>query len=160
MEDRDKQSREFTPISERVILRGGSRYGLVIGIDKYKESGLNLRYAAADARAMYDLMVDETCGCFPRENVTLLLNEEATAHDVGKALSGLTRKIGLNDTVWIYFAGHGAVEGDEAYWVAHDSDVNHLSMTGLDRTRINKELFCSISSHASHPHSNVRDPSS
>jgi len=121
-------------------LRGGSRHGLVIGIDKHQERGLDLRYATADARALYDLMVDETCGCFPRENVTLLLNEQATMREVGKALSSLTKKVAPNDTVWIYFAGHGAVEGDEAYWVTHDSDVQSLSMTGLDRTRINKEL--------------------
>jgi len=139
MADADR-SREFMPVSERVILRGGSRYGLVIGIDKYQEAGLDLRYAVADAQALYDLMIDETCGCFPRENVTLLLNEQATMREVGKSLSTLTKKVGPNDTVWIYFAGHGAVEGNEAYWVTHDSDVHSLSMTGLDRTRINKEL--------------------
>ncbi len=136
----DKQNREFEPVTKQVILSGGSRHGLVIGIDKYQERGLDLRYAAADAHALYDLMVDETCGCFPRDNVTLLLNEQATMLAVGKALSSLAKKVGPNDTVWIYFAGHGAVEGDDAYWVTHDSDVHHLSMTGLDRTRLNKAL--------------------
>ncbi len=136
----DKENRDFLPVSERAILRGGSRHGVVIGIDKHQERQLDLRYAAADARALYNLMIDEKCGCFPRENVALLLNEQATTREVGKALSSLTKKVGPNDTVWIYFAGHGALEGDEAYWVTHDSDVHHLSVTGLDRTRINKEL--------------------
>jgi formylglycine-generating enzyme required for sulfatase activity len=135
------RKREFAaPVLHRVVPEGGSRHGLVIGIDKYQEQRLNLRCAAADAQAMYDVMVDEACGVFPKENVTLLLDEQATRREVGRALSSLARKVGLNDTVWIYYAGHGAVEGDEAYWVTHDADVNHLSTTGLERSLINREL--------------------
>lgn len=135
------KSREFgAPIVEQVVPHGASRYGVVIGIDEYLHDLLKLRCAVADARAMFEVMVDEVCGCFSRDNVTLLLNADATTRNIGLALSSLVKKAGPKDTVWIYYAGHGAIEGAEAYWVTHDTDVQHLSATGLDRTRINREL--------------------
>ena len=38
-----------TVLRERVVPANGSRHGLVVGIETYKDSRLNLRCAAADA---------------------------------------------------------------------------------------------------------------
>lgn len=127
-------------LRERVIPRGGNRYGLVIGIEEYKDSRLNLRCAAADAKAIFDLMIDSDCGMFPKDNVRLLLNEYATRESIWRALSALRRDAGENDTVWIYYAGHAAPEDSLIYWVTHDADVDDLYGTGLSNHQLSRVM--------------------
>lgn len=71
-------------LGERVVPPGAGRYGLVIGIEQYRDARLNPRCAAA-ARAIFDLMIDPNYGMFPKENVRLLFNEEAMKDDVWPA---------------------------------------------------------------------------
>src|SRR5215475_10058059 len=84
-------------------------------------------------------MVDPECGCFPPENVQLLVDHEATTDGIFRALARLRRQATENDMVWIYYAGHAAVE-DNGYWVTHDSDVDDLFATALSSERINSVL--------------------
>ena len=127
-------------LRERVVPAGGSRYGLVIGIEEYRDSRLNLRCAKADATSIYNLMIDPDCGMFPKDNVCLLLNEEATKDAIWRALSALRRTVGANDTAWVYYAGHAAPEESNLYWVTHDADVDDLYGTGLSNGQISKVL--------------------
>ncbi len=125
-------------LREQVVPAGGTRHGLVVGIESYRDNRLNLRCAGADARAVYELMVDPECGMFPKENVRLLLDAEASKERIWRALSGLRRSAGENDTVWIYYAGHAAPEESNVYWVTYDSDVDDLFGTGLANDQIAK----------------------
>ena len=127
-------------LRETVVPSGGNRYGLVIGIEQYQDSRLNLRCAEADAKAIYKVMTDPDCGMFPKENVQLLLNSDATRDGIWRALSSLRKSAGENDTVWVYYAGHAAPEESNVYWVTHDSDVDDLYGTGLGNDRISKVL--------------------
>jgi hypothetical protein len=127
-------------LRERVVPPGGGRHGLVIGIEQYRDERLNLRCATADAKVIFDLMIDPDCGMFPKDNVRLLLNEEATREGVWRALSSLRRSAGENDTVWVYYAGHAAPEESNLYWVTHDADVDDLYGTGLSNDQISKVL--------------------
>ncbi len=127
-------------IRQEVIPEGAKRLGLVIGIDQYQDPRLNLRCARADAEAMRNLMLDPECGLFDAENVTLLADEDATRESIWRALAGLRRKAHKQDCVWIYYAGHGAPEGDDFYWVPHDGDVDDLYSTGLSRRDLNRVL--------------------
>jgi hypothetical protein len=127
-------------LREQVIPAGGSRHGLVVGVERYRDSRLNLRCARADAQAIYDLMVDAECGLFPKDNVKLLLDEEATTENVWRCLANLRKAAGPEATVWIFYAGHAAPEGSSVYWVTHDADVDDLFSTALDRERIDSVL--------------------
>lgn len=127
-------------LREKLTPRGSSRYGLVIGIEKYSDSRLNLRCANADAKAIYDLMIDQDCGMFSNKNVELLLDTDATKENIWRALANLRRKAGENDTVWVYYAGHAAPEGSNLFWVTYDSDVDDLYGTGLANEQISKVL--------------------
>jgi len=140
--DSDKTyARDIMDVSlGRVIPHGTTRHGVVIGIDEYADARLNLRYAVTDAKALFNLMVDDDCGCFARENVRLVPDAEATTEGVFRALANLRRQVGEDDMVWIYYAGHAAVQGDQAYWVTHDTDVDDLFATALSRDRINSVL--------------------
>jgi len=123
----------LTGIRQQILAEGAKRLGLVIGIDRYRDSRLNLRYARADAEAMSRLMTDPECGLFAPEHVTLLCDEEATRDRIWRALATVRRKAGSGDMVWIYYAGHGALEDNDAYWIPHDGDVDDLFGTGISR---------------------------
>jgi uncharacterized caspase-like protein len=125
---------------ERVRTPKGKRHGLVIGIESYADPRLTLGCARADAQAMYDLMVDPRCGLFEPQNVELLLDRQATTDAVWRALAHLRKRVGEEDTVWIYYAGHAAAQGDTVYWVTHDADVDDLFATALTRDRIAEVL--------------------
>ena len=70
----------------------------------------------------------------------LLLDEQATKHNVWRARSALRRQSGPQDTVWIYYAGHAAPERSDHFWVLHDADVDDLWGTGLSQKQIGEAL--------------------
>lgn len=82
---------------------------LVIGLAEYQEvSGLPdaILNDAHDVGSI--LRSTRYCG-FPPENVRLLLNEQATLSAVNNALADLANAADSNDTVVIFFSGHGAL---------------------------------------------------
>lgn len=108
----------------------GQSHALVIGINRYQNAS-PLGYAVNDARAVYAKLV-ETFE-FPPENVTLLLDEEAT---VGAIRQQFLRfcdqdQVGLDDRIVVFFAGHGTTRrgtrGEVGYLVPYDADLDDLS---------------------------------
>jgi len=83
-------------------------HALVIGVNEYRYWP-KLSFAVADAVAMRDTLV-ESLG-FPADNVTLLLDADATRDRILAALAdGLAdpKRIDHEDRVLVFFAGHGA----------------------------------------------------
>jgi serine/threonine protein kinase len=111
---------------------------LLIGIGHYlhPEQVWPLRFAARDAEAMVDALVDpDVCG-FPSRGVKLLADESATrdavAHHLSKWLPEQAR--GAEIAV-IYFAGHGMIHRighrDEGYLLPYDADPEDLVTRGV-----------------------------
>ena len=121
----------------RVVDRG-KIWAVVIGISQYK-SIRSLKYADKDGLAFHDYLLNQVG--VPKENLTLLTNDQATLFNLKRALgTDLKRKAGQKDTVIIYYAGHGAPETDatspdedglEKYLVPYDADPNDLYTTAL-----------------------------
>lgn len=125
----------------------GEKWAVIIGIGKYQHPGINqLNYTVADAKAIYDFLT--TKGGFKTENVKLLLDNEATTTNIKSALGTfLSRKAMENDTVFIYFSGHGAPEPDPSstdgdgmskYIVTYDSNPEELYATAFPMEEIKK----------------------
>jgi hypothetical protein len=120
------------------IERRRNLWAVVVGIDSYPNIR-PLKYAVADARAFYELLV--TGNQVPVENVFLLLNEQATLQELRSTLgTKVKNKAGADDMVIIYFAGHGATERDmmspdgdglEKYLLPHGADPNDLYASAL-----------------------------
>jgi len=118
--------------------RAKNVWAVVIGIDEYQKTR-KLKFAAKDAQAFSDYLIQNNR--VPKENVTLLLNQEATLARVRSALgTHLKNKAGKEDTVIIFFAGHGAAEMDvtnpdgdglEKYILPYDADLRDLYSTAL-----------------------------
>ncbi len=91
-------------------------------------------------------MTDPEHGNFPKENVKLLLDEQATLTEIKSAMGTfLARKAGEDDVVCIYFAGHGSPEIDstgkaddrlEKFIVPYDAKKDDLFSYGLSMETI------------------------
>jgi hypothetical protein len=127
-------------------------WAVVIGINRYPKVR-PLKYAVDDARIFYNYLVDFSQ--IPRENVTLLLDQDATLTRVRSTLgTHLKNKAGKDDMVIIFFAGHGATEkegmspdgdGLEKYLLPYDADPKDLYATALPMGEISK-IFSRIQS--------------
>ncbi len=84
------------------------KYALVVGVGRFQNPKITpLQYAARDAQIYYDYLVDPRRGNFPRRNVTLLLNENATRANIRATLDRIRAAAGEDDLVTIYFSSHG-----------------------------------------------------
>jgi hypothetical protein len=95
----------------------GQQYAVIIGISDYQAPGLrDLMSPAKDARDVFETLNDPANTFnFQDDNVVLLLDEAATLRNIRTALSRwLIKRVGKDDTVLIYFAGHGVYDQDLA----------------------------------------------
>lgn len=121
----------FTPSRRNV-------WAVVVGINDYPHLP-KLKYAVNDAKAFRRLLVEKNL--VPAENITVLLNEQATLRKLRSALgTGLKGAAGSDDMVIIFYAGHGATERDamsvdgdglEKYILTYDTDPSDLFSTAL-----------------------------
>jgi hypothetical protein len=116
---------------------------VVVGINDYLRFP-KLKYAVSDAEAFYHWLVEVYR--IPPENVILLTNTQASLRSLRNHLgTRLKSSANREDTVFIYFAGHGATERDaespdgdglEKYLIAHDTDPADLYSTALPMREI------------------------
>jgi uncharacterized caspase-like protein len=128
----------------------GRLWVVAIGISKYQDPSIpGLRYADADARAVYEYFR----GTFslPESQVFLRVNEQATLREV-KSLLG-TQLVGKandsKDTVILYFAGHGMrdrvtgsldPDGLSKYFLPYDANRNDLYSSALEMDEVTSVL--------------------
>ena len=113
-------------------------WALIIGIDKY-QNVQSLDYAVNDAKDIQNMLVGKFQ--FPKDNIRLLINEEATHASILQEFSNITKKAGTNDRVLIFFAGHGKTEdlpdgGEIGYLLPVDAnDDLYLSSINMDEIK-------------------------
>lgn len=104
----------------------GEKRALVIGISEYQSTELNLNYADDDAFLFkqYLTKIDSV----PHQNITYLVNKDATSFNILSALNDLIDSSEEGDTVYLFFAGHGdvvqkdSVENKIGFLLAHDTN--------------------------------------
>ncbi|MEM7482923.1 MAG: caspase family protein [Acidobacteriota bacterium] len=104
------------PKGAAVASDGIRRLALVVGVGEYANPSVSdLPGPPNDAQRIYQLLTDEASGYgFPRSNVCLLLDEQATTAGFRQAFEqGLIARAEAGDVAVIYFAGHGAQTPDE-----------------------------------------------
>ncbi|HYL97908.1 MAG TPA: caspase family protein, partial [Blastocatellia bacterium] len=116
----------------------GRTWAVVIGIAKYSKlpGGFQLQFPDQDARAFSSAI--KAAGV-PAQNVKTLIGSEATVDAIRSAIgSWLPRAASPNDTVYIFFSGHGYVERDfnESYLLAYDSDPQNIYSTAISAADI------------------------
>ncbi len=142
------------------LKRKGTAYIIAVGVNDYANTQYNLKYATADAQSFGDEMrLRQTqVAAFERVEVVQLFNENATKENILNALKRLSgapvppslkagpldnlKRVEPEDSVIIYFAGHGTAQAQRFYLIPHD-----LGYTG-DRTKLTEQGLKTILSHS------------
>jgi len=115
----------------------GKYKALLIGINDYKSPEISdLETPINDATAIAEVL-KEKYGF----QVKLLLDREATKETIYKELRTLTASTKPNDSVLIYFAGHGDLDRtyDGGWWIPADA-VGGNPVTYLDNVQVQKAM--------------------
>jgi hypothetical protein len=124
--------KEQLPVPPSGIFERG--HALVIGVANYPRVRPLPEIVLDDARALHELLTSAACR-YPAANVTQLLDDQATADGIRTALADLTTRTGPDDTVVVFFSGHGGHEDNGAepqqYLIPYDCDPNDLSGTAI-----------------------------
>src|SRR3989441_11130331 len=119
------------------------RWAVVIGVGAYESAGIpRLKYTVSDAEAIHQTLIGPAG--FKKENVLLLTDRserKPTLKNIKWALGTfLARSAKKDDTVLIFFAGHGAPEADPRglerdglakYLIPSDADPDDLYSTAF-----------------------------
>lgn len=120
---------EFWGLPKFVKKVGGAGYrrlALIVGVGQYKSDRVpDLPGPAGDARRMYELLTGKNGYGFPKENVCMLLDEEATTVAFKQRFThALIDRARANDVALFYYAGHGS----------QTQDTNRDEPDGMDET--------------------------
>lgn len=111
------------------------KWAVVVGISKFRDEKINLRFPAKDAKDFYDYLT--TVGNFAKDHVVLLTDQNATREAILTVLGDkwLPRLANPDDLVVVYISSHGSPAdmdvGGVNYIVAHDTNLDCLYATGI-----------------------------
>jgi formylglycine-generating enzyme required for sulfatase activity len=110
------------PISPAGTQVQGKNWLLAIGIDRYSHWP-TLKTAVRDARAVRNILTDRYY--FNPEQVVELYDEQATRGAIIRELRNLARQVGPEDSLVIYYAGHGHLDSitKRGSWIPVESDT-------------------------------------
>ena len=107
-------------------------YILAVGIDQYKDSNVNLKYAVKDAKDLEEKLKTQSATLYKPENIhySLLADIEATKTNIVKKVNELSNAIKPQDSFILFVGGHGVLLQNQYYMLTHDYDgvVNDISM--------------------------------
>jgi WD40 repeat protein len=134
--------REFRPIkvSPRPVAR--RFFYLGIGVSKYQNSALDLKYADRDVSDLATIFEGYRGKYYDDVQTKVFVNEQATVAALNGARAFL-RQAGPNDMVVVFLAGHGVHSDDAAaeyHFVTHEADLGRIRETTASY-RIIERLF-------------------
>jgi uncharacterized caspase-like protein len=115
----------------------GAYRALIIGINDYKDPKIpDLKTAVNDALAMAELL-SENYGF----QVELLMGRKATKEAIYQALRKLASSTKLDDSILIYYAGHGDLDRtyNDGWWIPVDAKAGN-PITYLDNVQVQKSM--------------------
>jgi len=116
----------------------GDLYALIVGVSKYKHPKIKqLKVSDKDAKDFADFLKSQN-RLFRNVHVTLLRNEEATKKEVETHLYYKLRQAGKDDTVVLFFSGHGADDPytpGEFFFLTYDAEPEYLAATAVHMSR-------------------------
>ncbi|MEW6350868.1 MAG: caspase family protein [Thermodesulfobacteriota bacterium] len=126
---------------------GGDLYALVVGISTYRNPdipALNVSHRDAKDFAQF---IESQKELFNKTRLKLLVNEEATRAEIVKYLYYEIPKAGKNDTVILFFSGHGTIDPmrpGQFFFLSWDADPGYLEASAINMSGLKflRELDC------------------
>ena len=118
--------------------RQGKVYAVIIGIGNYQDGRIPvLPGMERNAQGVYEVFTDPLYGRIPKEQIKLLLGQEATTRNLKKILGKwLRQQVSAEDAIIIYYSGQHAFEADERYWVTSDAASEDWHSTALRQQKL------------------------
>jgi TolB-like protein len=107
---------------------------LSIGVSRYATSGLDLRFADRDARALAESIRGVADGrLYADVRTRLLVDEEVTRESILDSMEGFLGEAGPNDVVVLFLAGHGVRDqaSGSYYFLPYPATADNLVSEGL-----------------------------
>ncbi len=142
-QQRPQSDRGLTTVRSGAALDGRGRlWAVVIGVSSYQNLSPDqqLRFAHRDAQEFAAFLRSPYGGGFPSNQLKLLVNQEATLSAIRTAMgTWLPRSAEPGDVAYIFFAGHGVVEGErDGYLLPYDADPQNLYATALPIAEVDR----------------------
>jgi WD40 repeat protein len=101
-------------------------YILAIGIDQYKDTNVNLKYAVKDARDIEEKIKVQAATLYNPRNIhyELLTDRESTKANITSKINELIGKVKPQDSFIFFVAGHGVLLQNQYYLLTHDYNGN------------------------------------
>jgi TolB-like protein len=130
--------------------RGGVTLGspsvlwvLAVGVSRFRDPGLNLRFADSDAEAIAAAFGRQRGGTLYRDVRTqVLLNEQVTREAILSALEGLLQQVRVDDVVLLFLAGHGVQDTaiGSYYFLPWAANADSMRTHGLRMADVDEML--------------------
>jgi len=121
--NRGLRIKPISPIGQEVT---GNQWLFVIGIDIYVKWP-RLKTAVSDAKSLKKVLLSRYY--FDKDHLLELYNEQATRKNIVGTLRLLAQKVGQEDSLVIFYAGHGHLDSitKEGSWIPVESGINDAS---------------------------------
>ncbi len=127
---------EYLSVSAEFSAPAPRTWFVGVGVSRYRDSLMNLRYADKDIRDLAKAFAEK----YPGASVDTFLNETATASSI-LAIRKKLEQTGVEDRVVISLSGHGLIDSSGNFFFAtHDMDFNQVSRYGLSYPAIESLL--------------------
>ena len=127
-------------------------WALLVGIEKYTAEGISeLNYAVDDAEAIRKVLIEQH-NVNP-DNISLLLNDDATKRNIERGLIDYYKNSDPDDRIIFYFSGHGVTEpteigGEMGYLVPADVQyIEDIVTDGIDMESLKKHTYFAKAKH-------------
>lgn len=97
-------------------------YALIIGVDNDQKTDIFLK----DAKAFYDVISNESLCGYKKENITLLLDKDATTENIVGALDNYIEKMDENASFLLFYSGHGGYYEGRSYLLPYLASSENL----------------------------------
>lgn len=109
-------------------------YSFIAGVEKHHDSNIgNVGQAANDATAFAEALVKLG---FEKENMEVLVDSKVTYTNLRFGISQILTSAKEDDTVFIFFSGHGFSAPSGPHLVAHDTRYKNFTETSLSLTEV------------------------
>lgn len=121
-----------------------SGHAVVIGVANYRNVTVLPDAVLNDARDVAGVLKSQAYGCYEPRNVHLVLDGDATLVGIREALATVARNSQRDETIIIFFSGHGASVGDsaggESVLLPVECDARALGTTSLSEAEFSSAL--------------------
>jgi TolB-like protein/ketosteroid isomerase-like protein len=116
---------------------------LAVGVSRYTEPALDLRFASADAKAIAAALAQQQDGpLYGEVRTDVLVNGAASRADILRALDDFLGQAAPIDVGIVYMAGHGVRDEvlDGYYFLPSTASAENPRIEGLDMDEFNREV--------------------